>query len=159
MAEEFWIKDAESIRAKLTFTMDKSVDMRNSGGKGYHAQFAWFIYIADRNPQSAGYGNFLWFGLNIFSSTQDFAGDYAAQDTAGGPGNFIYSLGAKKCVDPDNKIIVGQKVVMDCDIIPHLEDALDTAHTRGFMTGSCIPKYVEICQAVVTSSGCDTVFI
>lgn len=66
------VADAKSLTAKLDFKVDKSEDKR--GGEGLHAQFAWFIYIVDQNPESEGYGNFLWFGLNIFAPPNEVGG-------------------------------------------------------------------------------------
>ena len=127
------LKDAESVTATVTFNILENTDMR-VGGQGLHAQFSWFIYIQDRNPESEGYNNFLWFGLNLFNSVSIGTGPYAAQDTAGGPGNFIYSLGSSSLLD--KRLWIGRPTEIKCDILPHIQKALETAQANGFMLGT-----------------------
>lgn len=134
LKEPVSIASAEKINAKLGFTIDKSDDKRGADGRGFHAQFSWFIYIVDKNPDSPGYGNFLWFGLNIFDSNNEYAGPYASQDTAGGAGNFIYSLGAKTFLD--SPITPGKPTEIEIDILPYVKEALEKAAERGFMIGT-----------------------
>lgn len=129
-----FIKDKKYLNAALDFTIDKSEDKRLSGGAMLHSQFAWFIYLVDKNPESAGYGNFLWFGLNIFSSTAEYTSLYSSQDTAGGLGNFIYSLGSADFLS--EKIETGKRNQFTVDILPFVKQALATAQERGFMVGT-----------------------
>lgn len=128
------LKDAESVTATLTYTITENVDSRDSQGRGHFGQLAWFIYIQDRNPDSEGYGNFLWFGLNLFSVSTISTGSYAAQDYANGPGNFIYSVGSGFFLD--RRMKVGAPTEIHCNILPFIEDALETAHGQGFMVGT-----------------------
>ena len=128
------LKDAEKLEVSLDFTLTKNDDKRN--GAGCQAQFAWFIYVKDTNPESDGYGNFLWFGLNIFDSTKLYAPKSAKQDTAGGPGNFIYSLGASDFMTERVKVNTNNKFTVD--ILPHIENGLKTAQAEGFMTGTSV---------------------
>lgn len=130
---EYWLKDADKIEATLDFTLNKSENLRG-GTQGYHAQFAWFIYVVDRNPQSEGFGNFLWFGLNIFNSTKLDTAPTSQQDMAGGPGNFIYSLGSKDIYD--GRVKVKEKKSFSIDIVSHIKQALSIAQSRGFMKGT-----------------------
>jgi hypothetical protein len=129
----YWLGLARSVNAKVRFTIDKAEDKRGTN-EGFHAQFAWFVYIVDKNTESPGYGNFLWFGLNIYDSTKEFAGRHASQDLAGGPGNFIYSVGAEEFMD--GAIETGREYAVDFDILPRIKEALPLAQSRGFMTGS-----------------------
>ena len=125
------LKDAESVTATMTFTIAEST---NKTDGALHAQYAWFIYVADLYPESEGYGNFLWFGLNIFHSQSITTSLYHAQDTAGGPGNYIYSLGTSSFLD--KRMWIGKPMEIECDILPHIEAALEQAHREGFMLGT-----------------------
>lgn len=129
----YWLKDSDIVDVGLTFTIDKSLNLRG-GNVGCHAQFAWFIYVVDKNPESNGYNNFLWFGLNIFDSTKLYIQDSHRQDTAGGPGNYIYSLGNTTFIDGGVK--VGKECSFNIDLKEHVEKALKTAQDNGFMIGS-----------------------
>ena len=126
--------DAEKIDASLYFTLTKSEDKRNSDGKGFQAQFAWFIYVKDVNPESAGYNNFLYFGLNIFDSTKVYAPASAQQDIANGPGSFIYALGANQFMQKRVKINVNNSFTYD--ILPEIKNSISVAQSNGFMQGS-----------------------
>ena len=128
------VKDKKNLNASLSFTLNESEDKRIDGGVMLHSQFAWFIYIVDKNEQSPGYGNFLWFGLNIFDSTKETTNEYASQDTAGGLGNFIYSLSNKDFLR--NKIEKGVKNEFTVDILPFVKTALSVAQAHGFMPGT-----------------------
>lgn len=128
------LSDAEKIDASLNFTLTKSEDKRNSDGNGFQAQFAWFIYISDVNPESAGYNNFLYFGLNIFDSTKVYAPASAQQDTANGPGSFIYALGANQFMQKRVKTNVNNSFTYD--ILPEIKNSISVAQSKGFMQGS-----------------------
>ena len=141
------LADAEKLEAKLDFTITKNEDKRGAGGYGFQSQFAWFIYIVDTNPKSEGFGNFLWFGLNIFDSTKVYAPASAQQDTAGGLGNFIYSLGANEFMEKRVKTNVNNR--FSVDILPEIKTALETAQSKGFMTGTT----VEDCSITGTNIG------
>ncbi|MBQ7163832.1 MAG: hypothetical protein IJU84_10325 [Clostridia bacterium] len=130
---EYWLKDADEVNVSLRFTVNKSVNLRG-GNEGCHAQFAWFIYVVDRNPDSMGYGNFLWFGLNLFDSTKIYTQNTAQQDTAGGPGNFIYSLGSQTLFE--NRVRVGESAALSINLKDHVAAALETAQANGFMEGT-----------------------
>ena len=129
----YWLKDSDIVDVGLTFTIDKSLNLRG-GSQGCHAQFAWFIYIVDKNPESNGYNNFLWFGLNLFDSTKIYVQDSHQQDFAGGPGNYIYSLGNVSLFDGGVK--VGKECSFSIDLKQHVGKALETAQANGFMIGS-----------------------
>ncbi|MDR1094351.1 MAG: hypothetical protein LBL66_09420 [Clostridiales bacterium] len=133
LKDGMWLKDADEVAASLDFTLTKSENMRG-GNLGFNAQFAWFIYVADQNPQSAGFGNFLWFGLNIYDSMKVYAPPVARQDTAGGPGNYIFSVGAESFLSA--RVRVGQNNRFSYDILPDIKAALAKARENGFMTGT-----------------------
>ena len=130
------LSDAEKLEATLDFTLTKNEDLRNSNGLGSQAQFAWFIYVQDTNPESEGYGNFLWFGLNIFDSTKLYAPKTNQQDMAGGPGNYIYALGAADFMS--ERVKVNKNIRFTIDILPHVGDALKKAQSEGFMVGTTV---------------------
>ncbi len=128
------LKGAESVTAKLAFTMEKCDDLRN--GNGLHGQFSWFIYIADTNPESEGYNNFLWFGINLYCPPNQHSFSYSSQDMANGPGNFIYSLASNDVFR--RPVQVGKQTAFELDILPVVKEALEVAQSRGFMIGTTV---------------------
>jgi len=144
-AETCPLQGAGSLTATLDFSIDHAKDLRDQ--KGLHAQFAWFIYICDTTPSSAGYGNFLWFGLNLFCPPHTVTASHSSQDTAGGPGNFIYSLSSAD-IFPDIPE-EGRRITFSLDILPYVEKALSAAQSKGFMQGT----KTEDCSVIGTNIG------
>ena len=136
LSEPVMIGDAQSVTATLDFKVNYAEDLRGGDGQGLHTQFAWFIYIVDKNPESPGYGNFLWFGLNIYCPPSEVAGGYSSQDTAGGFGNYIYSLSADTFIT--EMPAVGKTTEISFDILPHVQAALTAAQEKGFMPGTTV---------------------
>ena len=134
MSTPMFIGDADKVHASLNFTVTKS--QKADPAAAFQGQFAWFIYIKDTNPQSPGYNNFLWFGLNIYDTTKIYAPSTAMQDTAGGPGNYIYSLGSQQFIA--GRVRAGQNVSFEIDILPHVGEALAKAQSEGFMMGTTV---------------------
>ena len=144
---EYWLKNADKMEAVLDFTVTQSENKRG-GTAGFHAQFAWFIYVKDMNPDSPGFGNFLWFGLNIFNSTQIYTTLYQKQDTAGGLGDFIYSLGSAQ-IHPGSRVKVGERKQITVDLEEHIRNALASAQANGFMIGTTF----DDCQIIGNNIG------
>ncbi len=128
------LKGAESVTAKLAFTVHECEDLRNADG--LHGQFSWFIYIVDTNPESEGYNNFLWFGINLYCPPNQHSFSYSSQDMANGPGNFIYSLSSQSVFR--RPVQVGRQTAFELDILPIIEEALTVAQSRGFMIGTTV---------------------
>ncbi len=128
------LKGAESVTAKLAFTVHECEDLRNADG--LHGQFSWFIYIVDTNPASEGYRNFLWFGINLYCPPNQHSFSYSSQDMANGPGNFIYSLSSQSVFR--RPVQVGIQKSFELDILPIVEEALTVAQSRGFMVGTTV---------------------
>lgn len=139
------IKGAQTINASLDFSIDRAKDLRTADG--LHSQFAWFLYIKDTNPHSKGFGNFLWFGLNLFCPPNKVTSSYSAQDTAGGPGNYIYSISSSDIYSQNPN--VGGRICFTLDILPHIRRALQTAHEHDFMIGT----NPEDCSIIGTNIG------
>lgn len=126
------LKDMESMTVTMDFNIVESEARRP--GSLIHAQFSWCLYLADLNPESEGYGNFIWFGLSIFNSNTISTSLYHAQDTAGGPGNYIYTLGSSSFLD--KRLWPGHMSQINCDMLPFVEAALKMAQEDGFMLGT-----------------------
>ncbi|MBQ2769510.1 MAG: hypothetical protein IJF44_06020 [Clostridia bacterium] len=133
--------DCETMRATLTFRMDRATDCSSQFGEvpiNMQAQFAWFIYVKNVNPDSAGFGEFLWFGFNLYDPTKLYAPTVSQQDFAGGTlGNYIYAVGAANW-GGGKRVKIGEKVSFDVDMFEEVEKALDVAHQAGFMSNTTL---------------------
>lgn len=133
--------DCKTMRATLTFRMDRATDCSSQFGDvpiNMQAQFAWFIYVKNVNPESAGLGEFLWFGFNLYDPTKLYAPTVSQQDFAGGTlGNYIYAVGAANW-GAGKRVKIGETVSFDVDMFEEVEAALEVAHEAGFMSNTTL---------------------
>ncbi|MDB6028308.1 MAG: hypothetical protein JWM68_4531 [Verrucomicrobiales bacterium] len=97
------------------------------------AQFQLFFTVQNRNQQSSGHGDLLWFGVPIYDNRDRFTKAFKAQDF-GGTKKFIFM--------PEGKTFTpksahdGKWIVIDKDLLPLMREALETAWAQGFLTQS-----------------------
>lgn len=103
-----------------------------SPGK-HAAQFQIFFTVQNRNRQSPGHGDLLWFGVPIYDNRDRFAKEFKAQDF-GGTAKFIFTPGGETYAT--NSAHDGQWVVIEKDLLPLMREALATAWARGFLKDS-----------------------
>lgn len=97
------------------------------------AQFQIFFTVQNRNRQSPGYGDLVWFGVPIYDNRDRFPKAFKAQDF-GGTAKFIFTPGGETFTTRsahDNRWIVINK-----DLLPLMREALETAWSRGFLKAS-----------------------
>jgi hypothetical protein len=125
------------MRAYLKFRVDRATDCSSQFGDlpiGMQAQFAWFIYVKNVNPESPGKDEFLWFGFNLYDPTKLYTTTISQQDFAGGTlGNYIYAAGVQGWGQPGTRVDIGKTVTLDVDMFKLVKKALNVAHDAGFM--------------------------
>jgi len=101
---------------------------------GLHAaQFQVFFSVQNLNRKSAGYGEYLWFGIPIYDDRHRFPLAHKTQDT-GGTKMFIFT--------PSGETFTTQSahdkqwIAIDKDILPHMREGLATAWKAGFLKDS-----------------------
>jgi hypothetical protein len=118
--------EARLLRAKLERTDDYS--------PGLHAaQFQMFLMLQNRNRQSAGFGQLVWFGIPLYDDRSRFPPAHKAQDT-GGTAMFIFTPGGE--VFTARSAHDGGWIKVDQELRPLLVEALETAWQRGFLRES-----------------------
>lgn len=136
---------------RLEASVDFSIKMANKGAietkdpagafpapNTLPAQFLQYFYVQNRNAQSPGFGNFLWFGLGFLDTRHESLPLSYLQDHAGGvAGNYIYCLSAETVLGP-GAFQIGKTYNVNIDIIPHIEDALKKAQEHGFMLNTTL---------------------
>jgi len=95
------------------------------------AQFQLTLIIQNRNRESAGFGDFIWFNVQIYDERYRSCPLYAAQDTADPSAKMIYS--PPTALFSDKSVHDGQWVTFSKDIYPVIQEALNTARTRGYL--------------------------
>jgi hypothetical protein len=118
--------EARLLRSRTLHQGDYSPDV-------HAAQFQIFFTVQNRNKQSKGYGDLLWFGIPIYDNRDRFPKEFKAQDF-GGTAKFIFTPSGKTFTT--NSSHDGDWVVIDKDLLPLVREALETAWSRGFLKES-----------------------
>lgn len=110
------------------------------------ALLLWYITVADTDPRSPGYRDYMWFGVNYVDARYDFPAEYAAQD--GGKedctNNFIYNpAGREIFTEP---VVCGKPFESRCNVLPVIEKAFHVAKKNGFL------KNTDFSALAVTST-------
>jgi hypothetical protein len=107
---------------------------RDDYDPGVHAaQFQVFFTLQKRNRQSAGYGDFLWFGIPIYDNRHAHPPEFKSKDF-GGTGKFIFTPTATNFTRASAH--GGDWIVIDRDLLPLMRQGLETAWEKGFLSGS-----------------------
>jgi hypothetical protein len=118
--------EARLLRSQL-------LDAANYSPAIHAAQFQIYFTLQNRNRQSAGYGDLLWFGIPIYDNRARFTQAFKEQDF-GGTAKFIFT--------PDARVFTGASaqdgrwITIDKDLLPLMLEALETAWSRGFLKDS-----------------------
>ena len=98
------------------------------------AQFQLTLIIQNRNRESAGFGDFIWFNVQIYDERYRLCPLYAAQDTADPSAKMIYA--PPTALFTNQSVHDGQWVTFSKDIYPVIQEALDEARARGYLSTS-----------------------
>ena len=132
-----YVSKSKSIVMETTYEVKKFEDhMNGQANPNLHAaQLVWYVTIQNRNPSSPNYGNYIWFGLNLWDNRTSGKETtlYAAHD--GGTSAFIYSPGSAAFLSSnDNKQPVPhQKVTARIDVVDIAHQAYELALERGYL--------------------------
>ena len=126
------------LRFRIEYRLTHSEEYRRADwSDGRHAaQFLAYVTVQNRNRQSHGHGDFLWFGVPMYDSRVRMPRGHAAQDTAGSK-KFIYNPPASAYTT--RSAHDGDWVSIDRDLVPLIYDGLKKAWDRGFLTESRDP--------------------
>jgi hypothetical protein len=96
------------------------------------AQLLWYLTINEKGSTYSPIGkNFIWFGLPLFDSRCDHQ-DFSAFLDVGNPGStnrLIYNLDSRLYLP--NKIEIGQQQIVNIDVLPLINKAIDYAIQNG----------------------------
>jgi hypothetical protein len=98
------------------------------------AQFQLTLIIQNRNRASSGFGDFIWFNVQIYDERHRSSPLYAAQDTADPSAKMIYA--PPTTLFTDKSVHDGQWVTFSKDIHPVIQAALKEARVRGYLSTS-----------------------
>ena len=102
------------------------------------AQFLFFLTVQNLNRQSKGYGDYYWFGINLYDDRKPVTTLYAAQDKGSekkkGTNKFIYSLGLDAFTQ--QVVAAGDCVPVAGDLLPHILAGLQESWKCGYLADS-----------------------
>jgi hypothetical protein len=98
------------------------------------AQFQLTLIIQNRNRESAGFGDFIWFNVQIYDERYRSSPLYAAKDTADPSAKMIYAPPTH--VYTDESLHDGQWVKFDDGLYPFFQEASSEARRRGYLQAS-----------------------
>jgi len=141
---------ADLARLEFTASVRLLYDHRNAKA-GYDpalhaAQFVCFLTIQNLNRKSPGYGDYFWFGINLYDDRHPVTQFFAMRDPSWakkkGTDKLIYDVGVKPFTDQ----VVGDGKWVDVrgDLLPHIIAGLNEAWKRGFLVDSKDPKDYRI---------------
>lgn len=99
------------------------------------AQFQLFFTLQNRNRESKGYGDYLWFGLPIYDNRYRHPPEFKSRDF-GGTEKFIFTPASTNYTAASAQDRTW--VTIDRDLLPFLRDALRAAWAQGFLSGSTV---------------------
>jgi len=102
------------------------------------AQFVLTLIIQNRNKESAGFGDFIWFNVQIFDDRNRFPLLFAAQDEAAPSRKFIYGPATKSFTK--KSLHDGRWVTFSKNLMPFFKKALKVARKRGCVIQSPDPN-------------------
>jgi len=129
-------RDVTKIHMHMEARLVKSERFEFAGytPKLHTAQFQLTLIIQNRNRKSAGFGDFIWFNVQIYDERYRASPLYAAKDTADPSAKMIYAPPTR--LFTDKSVHDGQWVRFSKDICPVIQEALDEARTRGYLSTS-----------------------
>lgn len=102
------------------------------------AQFLFFLTIQNLNHQSAGYGDYYWFGIALYDDRESVTSLHAMHDAGSprkkGTDKLIYNIGIKPFTN--EVVAAGRWVTVRGDLLPHIVAGLSEAWKRGYLPAS-----------------------
>jgi len=149
--EQYKIDRMKELRLKMKVKLSYFKDlMKERADAGKHAaQYTMFLYIADLNSKTKGYGDMIWFGVPLFDNRYEFQDVYAAQDTGqpGASGLYIYSMSNRTYmkkpffIAEEEKIVGSDKnpwITIDVDLLPHIKKAYVQAKKNNYLKNTSL---------------------
>ncbi len=132
------ISKLKSLKVSFSVKIDEVKKMRGvSYDDSLHAaQFVMFLTVQDRNKESKGYGDYLWFGIPIYDSRHKFPKEHRARDggKSDGTGKYIYSIGGKELWG--KAVEIGKWAKLEGELLKHVLDAFKDAQKKGYLENS-----------------------
>lgn len=123
------------IKYKVNSCVDKTISKYDDSL--HCGQFVWYITLQNRNESSPDFGQYIWFGINLFDSRMGgkASSEYASQDGGkeNNTGAFIYQPGSEKYKENGKISAIGEETEIRFNIIDVAKYAYNLAISRGYL--------------------------
>ena len=129
------LTEIQSVQFHIEVRLKSSQKVDTSDySPGLHAaQFQVFFSVQNRNRQSAGYGEYLWFGIPLYDDRHEFPLAHKTKDT-GGTNMFIFTPAGETYTSQSAH--AKEWITVEKDVLPLMREGLQLAWTRGFLQDS-----------------------
>ncbi len=137
--QRFWnapfLSELKSLRFHVEAKLVRCTNLHQGDydPRRHAAQFQIFFTLQNRNRQSIGYGDYLWFGVPLYDNRSAFSKQHKAREFLGA-GKYIYTLGGEKFLD--HSLHEGTWGRVDRDLRPLMIEALTEAWAGGYLSDS-----------------------
>ncbi len=102
------------------------------------AQFLFYLTVQNQNRRSAGFGDYFWFGVQMYDTRYRLPREHMALDRGSdrkpATGKFIFNPGGERYTSASAQD--GDWVTIEKDLLPLIVEGLETAWRRGFLKDS-----------------------
>ena len=133
------VSEQKEIKAHMEYSVTKFVDRMNGQADAakHCAQLVWYVTLQNRNPESDGFGQYIWFGFNLWDNRHSggVCPEYAAQDLGKEDATkaFIYQPASTALFEKKRMPTVGEKSKIEFDFLPTAKQAFELAKSRGYL--------------------------
>ncbi len=133
------VSEQKELKAHMEYQVTKFVDrMNGQADEAKHcAQLVWYVTLQNRNPDSAGFGQYIWFGFNLWDNRHSggVCPEYAAQDLGKEDATkaFIYQPASTVFFEEERMPTVGEQTKIEFDFLPTAKQAFELAKSRGYL--------------------------
>jgi hypothetical protein len=134
------LPELEAVPFRIRYRLIRQESDRLTGWdeRRHTAQFLLYITVQNRNRQSAGFGDYLWFGVSMYDARYRHTPPHKAADSSSehkqGTGKFIFNPAGKRYTAKSAHD--GEWITIECDLLPLMREALGQAWQQGFLGDS-----------------------
>jgi len=134
------IAELTAVSMTVRYRLVKTEVHRPAGfdARRHTAQFVFYITVQNRNRQSAGFGDYFWFGVPMYDTRYRLPRAHMAPDIGSdrkpATGKFIFNPGGERYTTQSAHD--GDWVTIQKDLLPLVREGLETAWKRGYLQDS-----------------------
>lgn len=129
------VKKMSSLVMECEYRIDTCVNYTKSSNydsNRHAAQLVWYVTIQNRNSSSAGFGEYVWFGLMLYDDRYDGKTSTLYSNLDAGTGTLIYNPSSTNYLSSGKIPSVGQTVVASVDVLSLFPAAFNNAKSKGY---------------------------